>query len=315
MNNFAPILIPTLNRFDHFKRCVESLSVCTHADKTSLFIALDYPSNDSHLLGYEKINNYLTSIKGFKDVIIIKRKVNFGPRENIIEARNAIYEKYDRVITSEDDNEFSPNFLDYINKGLDIFEDDKNVLAICGYKFPFDVPPTFPYNYFYSKGFSGWGFGLWRDREIARYANQNTIKEVNQYLHKPWKAYQLNSYQYGLLLGLMNLVQSGKFAGDRMYCFHNLVKGTYSVFPTVSLVRNTGHDGTGVHSSKMEFCNNPFINQPIDTNNNFTFDLNNNYENKDIKEAFKNHNLKYLSLRFHHKIKLLLSYLLFLLRY
>lgn len=39
---YYPVLIPTLNRFQHFKECVESLAVCTHADKTELLIGLDY---------------------------------------------------------------------------------------------------------------------------------------------------------------------------------------------------------------------------------------------------------------------------------
>ena len=37
MNNFAPVLIPTLCRYDHLKRCIESLSACTHAEKTDLY--------------------------------------------------------------------------------------------------------------------------------------------------------------------------------------------------------------------------------------------------------------------------------------
>ena len=41
--NYAPVIIPTLSRFEHFKRCWESLENCTGADKTEVFVALDYP--------------------------------------------------------------------------------------------------------------------------------------------------------------------------------------------------------------------------------------------------------------------------------
>ena len=86
--NYAPILIPTLNRYNHLKRCVESLAKCTHADKTDLFIALDYPLKEEHWEGYRQIKEYVSSIEGFNKVIIIQRDHNYGPVENFSNAEN-----------------------------------------------------------------------------------------------------------------------------------------------------------------------------------------------------------------------------------
>lgn len=316
MKNFAPVLIPTLNRDAHFKRCVESLLACTHADKTDLFIFLDYPLKDTHWEGYEIIKAYLPNIKGFKTVNVIEREKNYGAVENFLKSIEYVFERYDRLIFSEDDNVFSPSFLDFVNWGLCKFEKNPLVLAVCGYKFPFDVPESFPYNYFYFKGFSAWGFGIWRDRFVTRQWQENSIKKVNRYLHNPWKAFQLNSYQYGLYDGLMNIVKTSKLTGDRMYCFSNLLNGTYSVFPTISKVRNTGHDGSGVNCNKIE--KNPFITQQIDTETKFEYSLQHyeyEYENKIIGNAFKKHNLDYLALTRIQKIKLFLKYLIFWLKY
>ena len=110
LNNFAPVLIPTLSRFEHFKRCVESLSNCTYAEKTDLFIALDYPFDNTHWEGYNKIVRFIPEIKGFNNVIVQKRNTNYGAKKKLYDARNQVFEKYDRLIVSEDDNEFSPNF-------------------------------------------------------------------------------------------------------------------------------------------------------------------------------------------------------------
>lgn len=41
--NDAPILIPTLNRYEHLKRCVESLAKNKLAKESELVIGLDYP--------------------------------------------------------------------------------------------------------------------------------------------------------------------------------------------------------------------------------------------------------------------------------
>ena len=49
---FAPVIIPTLCRFEHFNRCIESLSKCTWAEYTEVYIGLDYPAKESHWGGY-----------------------------------------------------------------------------------------------------------------------------------------------------------------------------------------------------------------------------------------------------------------------
>ena len=54
---YSPIIIPTLNRFTHFKNCVESLAACTNADKTELIIGLDYPPSEKYVDGWIKIKD------------------------------------------------------------------------------------------------------------------------------------------------------------------------------------------------------------------------------------------------------------------
>lgn len=48
-----PICIPTCNRYEHLKRCVESLSKCTLASETDLIISVDYPPSDKYVDGNE----------------------------------------------------------------------------------------------------------------------------------------------------------------------------------------------------------------------------------------------------------------------
>ena len=109
IRQFSPVLIPTLNRYTHFKKCIISLSKCKHADKTDLIISLDFPLKDIHWEGYNKIKEFLPKIRGFKSVYIIERKINFGPINNYFESRKEVLNSYDKIIFSEDDNTFSPN--------------------------------------------------------------------------------------------------------------------------------------------------------------------------------------------------------------
>ncbi|MEI6052507.1 MAG: hypothetical protein WCQ44_07390, partial [Opitutaceae bacterium] len=122
------------------KKCIESLAACTHADKTDIFIFLDYPLKDNHWEGFEIIKNFLPHIKGFKTLNIIERTKNYGAVDNYYKSLEYVFEQYDRLIFTEDDNEFSPNFLDYINKGLDKFENNPSIYSICGYNFPIEIP-------------------------------------------------------------------------------------------------------------------------------------------------------------------------------
>jgi len=95
MNNYAPVLIPTLNRYKHLERCVESLAACTGANTTELYIALDYPLKDSHWEGYIKVCAYIENIQGFRNVTLIKRNTNFGAAKNLFDAMDELFEKFD----------------------------------------------------------------------------------------------------------------------------------------------------------------------------------------------------------------------------
>lgn len=307
MNNFAPVLIPTLNRHVHFKRCVESLSACTHADKTDLYIFLDYPLKDNHWDGYEHIKACLPNIKGFKTVNIIEREKNYGVVDNTFRSMEYLFERYDKLIYSEDDNEFSPNFLVYINKGLNEFVHDPSVFAVCGYNYPMKIPIKYINNHYFVQGFSAWGFGMWK----TKYESLDlSIANLKKFLRNPLNIIKLKNKQYDLLIGLINVVKSGNVYGDRMFCYNNIIKGTYSVFPLISKVRNHGHDDSGSHCTRM--LNDIFSSQVIDDQETFDYDINVEKENTIINKALRNHINDFTKNSFKKKFKSLIKYLLFL---
>lgn len=64
---YAPVLIPTLNRYDHLRRCLESLSRCSWAEYTDVFVALDYPpeqNREKYEDGWRQNRAYLRSLQG-----------------------------------------------------------------------------------------------------------------------------------------------------------------------------------------------------------------------------------------------------------
>ena len=235
---YAPVVIPTLCRYDTFVRCVESLARCTGANQTELFIGLDYPAKESHREGWEKISHYVDTIKGFKAVHIYKRETNYGQGRNTREILDIIKKRFDRYILSEDDNEFSPNFLEYIDKGLDKFKDDPDVIAICGYNYPFDYMNDirgYAGNAYPMKFFSAWGCGRWFSK-LSSSINKDMAYEV---IHS-WKRV-LSLWKAGHFITVHRLLYRHERAyGDLMWRVRCVTENKYSIFPRKSKVRNWG---------------------------------------------------------------------------
>ena len=72
---YAPVYIPTLNRYEHFKRCLESLERCTDADKTDVYVGLDYPPSEKYVAGWKKIDEYLKEKEKKQAAATTKRAV------------------------------------------------------------------------------------------------------------------------------------------------------------------------------------------------------------------------------------------------
>lgn len=271
IREYAPVVIPTLCRFEHFKRCIESLSNCTGAERTVVYVGLDYPAKESHWDGYNKIKDYLESCGnlGFKELIVIRREKNYGCGQNgnYATLRNMIFEKYDRYISTEDDNEFSPCFLDYMNKGLEMFKDDDAIFSICGFCHDYDIG-NYPYNYYVDYGLSAWGIGLWRDKYLA-YQKFCAANPPRTLLLSPnlFKAFRNDLNAVNALL-IMN--RKRVFWGDYYMTIYCRLKGLHNISPTVRKVRNHGLDGTGVHCTKKK--DNVYSRMPIDDAVTFEYD-------------------------------------------
>lgn len=286
IQKYAPVIIPTLNRFDHFKQCLESLEKCTGADKTEVYIGLDYPPSEKYVSGWQKIDEYLRIKEvrhGFLKLVVFRRESNcglVGPNSNNNQLGRYISSFSDRYIYSEDDNVFSPNFLEYINKGLEKFEDDPNVVFISGYShYPIYQFKYNGNNYFYhNTDHSAWGYATWIKK------NDDLRKEVREQNFKQffnWKTairiYKKNG-PYRCLGYIKTCFRYGKpRVTDEVYSAALEVKGKYCVVPAVSKVRNIGWDALGESfkegvSSKLQKYTESHNAQIIDQKTSFEYE-------------------------------------------
>lgn len=265
VRTFAPIVIPTLNRYEHLKRCIDSLKRCSGSEKTVLVIGLDYPPSEHYQEGFEKIKEYLHTIQGFKEKIILEAESNLGVVANCNRLYDYVQKQgYDKYIFTEDDNEFAPNFLEYINWGLSTYKNDQSVYAICGCK---DIDTDDIRNNVYKLNtiFNAWGFGSWLDRKEKKNKLQNRevlgdiIKKASILDAFTNKVIRLSSltYQYAMHTFYGDMIVS-LLPENEKWC----------IFPKVNKVRNWGWDGTGTHGGTPEAFK-KYSTLPIDTDEHF----------------------------------------------
>lgn len=164
---YAPILIPTLCRSEHFIRLVESLKRNPWARYTDLYISLDYSSLEKYQKGRQEILQYLenSTFLEFNAVNVIKREHNFGAIENGDNLVQMVFEKFDRLILLPDDIDVSINFIEYMDKCLDRYEKDKDVIAVCGYSYPVDWNVSEGATCLKQNvNCAVWGIGYWKDK-------------------------------------------------------------------------------------------------------------------------------------------------------
>lgn len=262
---YAPVLIPTLCRSDHFIRCLESLKKNTWAKYTEVYIAVDYPAKESHWDGYKRIVEYLScDCTEFANLHVIKRPYNYGGAANMVALRDYILKKHDRFIRTDDDCEFSVDFLEYMDCCLEKYEDDDNVIGVTGYSYPVDWNISNNYNAFKNNYvFPMWGTGFWRKKFytvyedivkgcIPEYVSKNRIRKREMTV-----ARYLDSLDGTFNYGKRNLVV--QFSDVACGCYMQLFN-KYIISPTLSKVRNHGFDGSGIYcdniglNSKKRIC-------------------------------------------------------------
>lgn len=272
---YYPVIIPTLNRYEHFKRCVESLSRNTHANQTELIIGLDYPPLEKYREGYEKICEYVTQISGFKKVTILKRETNYGAIKNARDLEELAFKEYDAVIYTEDDNEFSPCFLDYMDKVLNIYKNNPEYSSVSGYIHK-EYENLSKSRLMLTSETNAWGFGKWRDKEKDVLSLSDFRNVLHSFRHS-WKCFKAFPASFNMLI---SMVSQNKIWGDVMRSNTNALKGHYQIRPTVSLVRNWGYDGSGLHCGvsplKTQY-------QTQFVSSDFTYDIGNSEPNLETK--------------------------------
>ncbi|MEE9118606.1 MAG: glycosyltransferase, partial [Calditrichia bacterium] len=246
MNN-TPIAFFAYNRPEHTKKALESLSQCGGAVESELFIFCDGSKKPEDEENVKAVRILVKSKKWCGKVNIIERDKNRGLANSIISGVTEIVNRYGRIIVLEDDLVLSPEFLNYMNDALEIYENEPRVMHIAGYTPP--LKGNLPETLFYRLS-TCWGWATWKrawekfepdvNKLLARLKNKKIQSDFN-------------------INGSMNFYQTlrdnakGRLKTWAIHWYASVfLSGGLCLHPGMSMVNNIGHDGTGMHCGKTD---------------------------------------------------------------
>lgn len=294
----APVSIFVYNRYEHAVKTISSLMDNTLAKETDVYIFSDGPKNQGDLVKINRIRDYLKQIEkgnAFKSITIIESDVNKGLANSIISGVTSVIKKYGRIIVIEDDCVSSRDFLSFMNKCLDYYEDNNRVWSIGGYT----VNINFPTDYFYDVYVMG---------RTCSYAWATWLKNWEKV---DWDVKDYNIFRRNLTIRrkfnefgedrakMLDLQQIGKKNSWAIrFCYAMFKHKQFTIYPCHTKIQNIGYDvGTHVNGKSGSF-------DVKITEYGETTKLINDIEiNKEIKKQF----VRYFK---RNKFKLFVSYLL-----
>lgn len=246
MSQLAPIAVFAFNRPDHTLKTLEALSANPEAQHSTLYIFADGPKEGLSKEKVEKVRELREMIRTKQwcgEVIIRESADNKGLARSISEGVSEVVNLHGRVIVLEDDIVTSPGFLAYMNKGLDLYEQDPKVMHISAYTPDINqknLPDTFFLTFM-----SCWGWATWdhawqsfQSDSAGLYQRLLTEKRLEDF--NLGGAIKFSNYLKGNLTGRHNSWAIKWFAS--IYFKQGLC-----LYPRQSLVQNIGFDGTGSH--------------------------------------------------------------------
>lgn len=257
----APIALFTFNRPYHTFLSIKALTENKESINSDLFVFIDGAKSPSqlHLLNYvEKVAySFKNSFKTFE---IIRSDINLGSARSQRSGITKILKNYESVIVIEDDVIVSPHFLNYINRGLDLYKNNEKIWHINGFCFPikYDLQECF-----FSRLMFCWGWATWKDR-WSKFINDSLY-------HDP---YYLKDIYSNEMKNQLNLNSKINFYWSQIernlkgeittlaifwYSYIFLNKGL-CLTPKITYTKNIGHDGSGVHSLEDKSLQNLPIN-------------------------------------------------------
>lgn len=239
----APIVLFVYNRPLHTRRTLESLAACALAGRSDLIVYADGPKTDGDRDSVRAVRQVVREGKGFKSVSLIERDRNLGLAESIVTGVGEVCGSLGRAVVIEDDLLVAPEFLQFLNAGLERYAEQPRVLQVSGYAYPaHDAGAS---DAFFLPMVSCWGWATWDrawkkfDRSLSALPALDSDSELRRRFNVDgtYDYYAMACSQRDGRINSWGICwQMSLFANDGLV-----------LYPRRSLVMNAGFDGSGTH--------------------------------------------------------------------
>lgn len=251
--DYAPIVLFVYNRKQHVEQAIEALKRNTICIESELYIYSDGVSNESEEAEVQKVREYCRRIEGFRAIHIIERQGNYGVERNEIEGLNEIFSNYEKCIVLEDDIEVGSCFLEYMNRALWFYRNEKKVISISAYThIDREMKKGDVQVFYFSQLISPWGWATWADR-WKLFDTDVSVQKIGDKSDR--KRFDLDG-GYPFTEMLIQQTKENHITWDLVWYITSFSNQMMSLTPAYSMVNNIGMDGSGVHYNDGDITSN-----------------------------------------------------------
>lgn len=249
---YAPVVVFGYNRADMLENLIDSLEKNKNVEQMDLFIFLDIPDKKNlrdvplseEVIVY--VNTY-KSVSKFKNVEIKVARKHKGLADSIISGVTKVINRYGKAIVLEDDLRVSNDFLDYMQRGLDFYENDNKVWSVAAYSPIAKGLERCKKDVFLAPRAESWGWGTWK----------------NRWNHMDWTLASYKDFKKDFIgqilfnLGGNDLCKMLKKQMENnqydswaiRWCYQQFRERKYTVYPRESRVVHCGSDNRSTHTT------------------------------------------------------------------
>ncbi len=246
-----PVVMTAYNRLSTLKKTLDSLFECDGFDKDRLSFYLDGGKNNKDWESLNAVHAYLEEI----NPNINMAAENLGLKANSLKAINHSLILYDKIIFIQDDQEFSKDFLTYMDWALNEFEDRQDIMFASGYSH-IDFPTC------YLSPLIADGLGIWREK--FSYAENCRTIDYKGFAKATTPSFA--SY-------LRDIINGKSDAFMALLCYQMYMSNARCLHPGKNKVRYMVSDSTNCKQKDREKLNNKLYDETIVNESNLAYNI------------------------------------------
>ena len=249
-NNLAPICLFVYNRIEETKLTISALQANFLANESDLIVFSDGYKDENDAHSVRIVRDFVSNISGFRSVKIIESFNNKGLAKSVIEGVSLVLENSETIIVLEDDLITTPNFLDFMNQGLQTYSLTNNLMSINGFSINVGEGKGIKDNdvFFHNRTHS-WGWATWENRWEKEMFDVDKIKlEINDEILVLFK----NKCGEDISRMLLDSLSGKNDSWYVRWVFRHFLQNKIALFPFYSKVKNIGYGENATHCKSID---------------------------------------------------------------